>query len=392
MTFAKICLLPLFFVFLSCSGQTKKSTTDWKTIGSNNQRTAYIDNTIMEKEPKITTKITAVYYPVVANGVAYFNNNAGKLSAFDIEKEVELWNIDIDFAFNHLAVDNNVIYIAGYKTDAGTFYIAAVDMLTQKKIWQIEEKMRLISGITVEDGKVYVSGHLLSTYDSKTGQLLWEFKPEKTTETGVPYLSIPAITNGLLYIGGIRTNFYAINVNTGEKVWSYNTAIVRHPVFASNKVIITTENGHLNALDAIKGNKIWTYETTESQGSASAPVIANGEIYFASRGTSTGALFNILAVDLETGTKKWIRDISGWSVSNLTTMGNMLAFIITDRSSNNYSGTLYALDRDSGKDLWKVPTNPTTALNPLVATGSAILYTGEEGPFGDAKTNLYILK
>lgn len=393
MTLLKICLLSLFFVFSSCTGQTKEKTTDWKTIGSSNDRSAYINNIIMKKEPTIKVRKKAIYYPVVAKGVVYFNNNEGKLAAFDIEKEVELWNLDIDFAFNHLAIDNNVIYIAGYKTDIGNFYITAVDLLTHKKIWQIEEKMRLISGITIENGKVYISGHILSAYDSKTGTALWDFKPEKTTEVGVPYLSIPSIANGLLYIGGIRTNFYALDADSGKEVWSYPKATVRHPVFASNKVIITTENGHLYAVDAVDGVELWSYEMQDAQGSITAPIVAKGVIYVASRGTNNSTALNIHAVDMEKGTKRWIQDINAWSISNLAIIDNVLVFIITDRSSNtDYSGILYALDTEKGKDIWKVKTNPTTALNPLVATNKAILYTGEEGPFGDATTHLFILK
>lgn len=393
MTLVKICLLSLFFVFSSCSGQSKDQSNDWTTIGSDNQRSGYIANIIMKKEPKLKVQKKAVYYPVVANGIAYFNNNAGKLSAFDIEKEIELWGIDIDFAFNHLAIDNNVIYIAGYNTDIGNFYIAAVDLSTQEKVWQIEEKMRLISGITVETGKVYISGHTLSAYDTKTGKILWEFEPEKTTQNGSPYLSIPSISNGLLYIGGLRTNFYALNADTGKVVWSNPKAIVRHPVVASDKVIITAENGHLHAFDAISGNEVWGYEMKDTKGSATAPVVAKGLIYTASRGAVGGSGFKIYALDIETGAAKWNQDIEGWYISNLAIMDNSLIFIVTDRSiSSNYHGILHALETENGNEKWRVKTHPTTALNPLVATNSAILYTGEEGPLGDAATNLLILK
>jgi glucose dehydrogenase len=50
-------------------------------------------------------------------------------------------------------------------------------------------------------------------------KLTWSFA------TGYPGQSSPAVVNGVLYDGSNDGNVYALNANTGEKLWSHNTGI-----------------------------------------------------------------------------------------------------------------------------------------------------------------------
>jgi outer membrane protein assembly factor BamB len=76
------------------------------------------------------------------------------------------------------------------------------------------------------------------------------------------------------------SGFYALNANTGSKLWSYATRnrVYSAPAVANGVVYVGSNDKNLYALNAKTGAKLWTYKT----GSAvdSSPVIANGVIYF----------------------------------------------------------------------------------------------------------------
>ena len=40
--------------------------------------------------------------------------------------------------------------------------------------------------------------------------------------TGSVFHSSPAVVNGVVYVGSVDHNVYALNASTGAKLWSYN--------------------------------------------------------------------------------------------------------------------------------------------------------------------------
>ena len=62
------------------------------------------------------------------------------------------------------------------------------------------------------DGNVYA-------LNASTGAKLWSYN------TGAPYVSSPAVANGVVYIGAGDGNVYALNASTGAKLWSYTTGL-----------------------------------------------------------------------------------------------------------------------------------------------------------------------
>src|SRR5689334_165580 len=83
----------------------------------------------------------------------------------------------------------------------------------------------------------------------------WTFKTEG------PIIGSPAISNGVVYIGSVDGNLYAVDQETGKQKWKFKT-------FAGRQV-------------------------------TSSPTIANGLVYF---GGFDGVVY---AVDAQTGTLKW---------------------------------------------------------------------------------------
>ena len=83
--------------------------------------------------------------------------------------------------------------------------------------------------------------------------------------------SSPAVVNGIVYVGSNDKNVYALDANTGTKMWSYTTRSVVAPspdnrVFspltvANGIVYVGSNDKNVYALNANTGTKIWNYTT-----------------------------------------------------------------------------------------------------------------------------------
>ena len=76
--------------------------------------------------------------------------------------------------------------------------------------------------------------------------------------------SSPAVANGVVYFGSDDNNVYALNANTGAKLWSYATgslAVASSPAVANGVVYVGSDDHNVYALNASTGAKLWSYTT-----------------------------------------------------------------------------------------------------------------------------------
>lgn len=132
----------------------------------------------------------------------------------------------------------------------------------------------------------------------------WSFK----TTGGVA--STPVLVNDIIYFGSKDGNFYAVDRNTHEEVWKFNTG---NPILCQAAVLEDTiffsSNDVFYAVDTLTGAERWSYDTKADPMLTrrrdqwdyhdSSPVIDQGVVYF---GSSTGKL---LGFDAATGELVW---------------------------------------------------------------------------------------
>ena len=108
------------------------------------------------------------------------------------------------------------------------------------------------------------------------------------------FWSAPAVDENMVYAGNIDKNLYALNAQTGELRWSFETAgdAVSEPLVADGVVYVSdssheTRRGprHLYVLDAATGAQLWVFETTSTF--LPAPALGENVIYV----TTTGEVF-----------------------------------------------------------------------------------------------------
>ena len=80
--------------------------------------------------------------------------------------------------------------------------------------------------------------------------------------TGGSVNSNPAVVNGMVYVGSVDKNVYALKASTGAKLWSFRTGgqvLFSAPAVANGVVYIGSGDSKVYALKASTGAKLWSY-------------------------------------------------------------------------------------------------------------------------------------
>jgi outer membrane protein assembly factor BamB len=233
--------------------------------------------------------------------------------------------------------------------------------------------------------------------------LLWSY----TTGSGVP--SSPAVVNGVVYVGSLDNNVYALNASTGAKLWNYTTggAVFSSPAVVNGVVHVGSDNGsddkggNVYALNASTGGLLWSLPTGQGTSVDSSPAVANEVVYASSTATplyalnaGTGALqwtfstrhvfssspavadgvvyvgsvdHNVYALNASTGGLLWSY-ITGDLVHASPAVANGVVYV------GSYDNNLYALNASTGAKLWSYTTGGGLYSSPAVANG--VVYVG----------------
>jgi len=274
--------------------------------------------------------------PAIADGTAYVGTYDGVVSAVSVsDGEIE-WQTDVgDAAAASPTYHEGRLYVAvEYATPSGTVVVVdaesgdvewrddrptdhphstvAVDVERDRFLfgsndghvyaWSFSDRERAWTYDTGGDVKAPIAisrgiavvpswAGTVTAVDVADGTGLWEFEtdesvspaddPDPTRTGGV--MCAPAVHDGTVYVGSHDDNVYAIDLATGEELWSTPTGgWVTGSVTATNgHVLVGSYDAHLYALDRAAGSVPWS---VEGRGDAtSAPLVTDDAVYYAER-------------------------------------------------------------------------------------------------------------
>jgi len=167
------------------------------------------------------------------------------------------------------------------------------------------------------DTKITVADDLLETKKVETivGKGLEEYvtleiKPEVFFETKSKIRSALLIVDGILYFGNENREFYAVDINTKQKLWIYSTdeSVQTWPIYTDGKIIFNSGN-ILYILDSANGNEIHkiTYPSEHSLRVSDEDFAFNDSYVAVSEGVAYYAALNgdIVAVNINNGKIIW---------------------------------------------------------------------------------------
>jgi outer membrane protein assembly factor BamB len=213
--------------------------------------------------------------PRVADGVVYVGTGYfGSLFAIDGATGAVLWSNPGVGVRQPVAVANGLVYAA---PDYGPLF--AIDPATGVVVWSAPFPSDTFAGSppVVADGYVAIGNHTdnkVTVWDALTGRQLW------SRDTGGE-ASPPIIVNGVLYVdaGYPKYDVRAYDVAIGVIIWSSNLAADVYELIAANGVLyMGSYGGQMYAVDMSTGQVLWTSVGLGSYAWGD-PAIADGILY-----------------------------------------------------------------------------------------------------------------
>jgi quinohemoprotein ethanol dehydrogenase len=148
--------------------------------------------------------------------------------------------------------------------------------------------------------------------------LVWSYNLESTR--GVE--ATPVVVDGIMYVTASWSIVHAVNVRTGQRLWSYDPQVNREGGYKGccdvvnrgvavyqGKVFVAAYDGRLIALDAATGAKVWEQDTIIdrkfSYTITGAPRVYKGKVIIGNGGAEYGVRGYITAYDAKTGAQQW---------------------------------------------------------------------------------------
>ncbi len=289
------------------------------------------------------------------------------------------------------------------------------------------------AGVTVAGGKVFVNIHntrSILALDARTGRFVWEYR-----DRAIGYMTVPTYADGRLYLWqrqGKKAALVVLDAATGKEMLQQplgaegigrhraGLAVLDGKVFCSDGA----DEPAVRAFDAKTGRELWRIGLGKEDGTSTVcPVAAGGKVFVATRATHAfkkSVAGATVALDAATGKILWRRQGVFPRVS-LVTDGQVVAcgmhlsendkFHLLDAATGAtlweaprrfhyspatltpdlvlikpYGTSIFALDRQTGKERWQFHGKTTSGCcSPVVAGGYAYLGTGVVAP-GDLES------
>jgi outer membrane protein assembly factor BamB len=269
--------------------------------------------------------------PMIHDSILYIGRIDGNLSAISLLKQDTLWNFE---TYGQIAASPNMLNING--KDAVIFgsydnYLYCINSSDGKEINRFESGYYINGAVALSNNYVVyggcdgwlrvvdcVSGLQTDTLDIGTyipaspaisndycyiadnpgnvyeikldkGKIVSHKKIIETQDESSSFVSVPAVSDKMVYIVSADRNIYALNRKDGSIEWKYllkgNTG-ESSPVVCKDKIIVCTRTGIVSIHNAKTGDLLWEYDTGEQI--MASPAVVNGYFYIL---TFKGTLF-----------------------------------------------------------------------------------------------------
>ena len=254
--------------------------------------------------------------------------------------------------------------------------LMALDKNTGAVKWQVQSKAPISAGPAIIQGRVLVGtreGHVIA-YQLSNGASLWQARVSGSV------LAAPTGGKGIIYVHVLDGSVVALKADNGHQLWRHAVftppLMLRQnssPVLSANRLLVGFANGKLIAFDYNEGVPLWEREVAVSKGRSdiqrmvdisSDPVVYDNKVYVVSYQG------RMMAFDVESGESVWEKDLSSYSGVAVT----KAALYASDSS-----GVIWALNRNSGKELWKGNELRGRHLTQPTVLNNTILVGDEDG-------------
>jgi outer membrane protein assembly factor BamB len=252
--------------------------------------------------------------PVVENGVVYAMDAASTVSAYTAAEGKRLWR-------SNLAPSNDKGHIGGgLALDGGRLFattgfaeVVAMEAKTGKVVWRKNLGAPMRSAPTVRGGRLFAvtMNNQLFALNATSGDTLWQHRglPEIASVLGG---ASPAVDQGTVVVPYTSGELIALKVENGGVLWQVSLTAIRRtdvvsnlagirgrPVIDRGLVIAISNGGVMAAIDLRTGQRVWSREIAGIE----SPWVAGDYIFVLTTESE------IAAVSRKTGEIIWVRGL-----------------------------------------------------------------------------------
>lgn len=173
------------------------------------------------------------------------------------------------------------------------------------------------------DGQRYSALDQINTSNVRDLKVAWAFQHGPITlmpaHATYAFEATPIVVDGVMYVSGWNGYVWALDARDGTLLWEYQHAIPldaplccgnvnRGVAVANGKVLYTTPDAHLIAIDATSGKAVWDEAFADiraGESATAAPLVVKNLVLAGSSGGEYGVRGHIDAFDIDTGRRAW---------------------------------------------------------------------------------------
>jgi outer membrane protein assembly factor BamB len=212
------------------------------------------------------------------------------------------------------------------------------------------------------DGKIEAldaaTGKTLWKQSTGVGDGIWPFRHNKPGPDA-RYAGGPSVLGKLLVVGTLDGHVYALDAATGKRLWSarVDDEVISPPAIDAGIVYARTNSGYVYAFDANTGERKWLYDQASvpllSLRGNGALLATHGVVMF---GSDDG---NVVSLRGDTGAIQWklpiTKSLGRTDIQKLNDADDSMQLDGNTLYATAYHGELTAIDATQGQILWSRP-------------------------------------
>ena len=332
-----------------------------------------------------STRLTAS--PVVADGHVFVLDSEVQVSAYSSKTGERIWRVDLtpDDEDAEEGFGGGVAYDAGrVYVSTGFGFVSSLDAKTGKELWRRTATVPFRAAPVVNGGRVFVSTqeNQLLALAADDGRVLWDHRGIAES-AGILGSNSVAVSGDIVVVPYTSGELFALNVRNGKAAWSDTLArsggltplsaladISGRPVIDRGIVFANSHAGRLVAVDIRTGERVWTIDV----GGTQRPWVAGDYVYVITDGAQ------LLCVRRADGRIRWIQQLAAYE--NQEARKGAIAWsgpvLVSDRllilSSEGYA---LSVSPYTGEVLGQVDIPDKAFIAPVVADNTVYILTDD---------------
>ncbi|REA00588.1 hypothetical protein DEQ92_19800 [Haloferax sp. Atlit-6N] len=173
----------------------------------------------------------------------------------------------------------------------------------------------------------------------------------------------PVATADRVYAHEYDSMLYAVDAESGEKVWGRSVDSPRGSLAIADDVVVGLADSTVLGLDPETGETRWTGPESHTSLFHGSPVIVDKTVYVPTE-------LSLLALDLTDGSVRWQHTTGEETIATPAIVGDAVYY-------GDYDTYIYAIDAATGEKRWRVKTNAHIDCN--VSVADDIVFAGSKG-------------